>query len=423
MRGIALCVMLIVLVTGAAWVWSSADSASEPADRGVDQTVQQAVEQAVEQAVDDPALILSEPVSEEAPTVFGASYSGEQPALPTNTGPMPPVRLDPLQFDAGRIDPEALINATFRVINTSNQTMTIDGFTTSCKCTAPVISARVIPPGGDVEVSATVDLRGTYGKIQKSFMLKFRGYDRMVECVIKANMSHEVVVEPDKLRRFSGTVRLTASDGRPFAPIAIHNKDARYRFVPVRPAGAERAVVWDVAYALPPGSPDTNLLIETDHRKAKLLSPRMFVSQATEGELKYILQRKEIWSERKHANLGGLNQGDHFDLGCQIRMPSHAEGLEVFTETEGIEAQIVGMEDIPGEDDSKMYTVRLTNTGAAVGAVLTPLYFATTKLTDETGETFRTRAWIMALVHESDESAVTPEGTPGAGSSTTQGGE
>ncbi|MEM1423675.1 MAG: DUF1573 domain-containing protein [Planctomycetota bacterium] len=327
---------------------------------------------------------------------------------PAPTGPMPPIRLDPPEFDAGRIDPEDLINATFRVINTSNRTMVIDAFTTSCKCTAPVINQREIPPGGDVEVTATVDVRGSYGDVSKSFTLKFRGYERQVACVMKAHMQHAVACEPVRLRSMSGVVRLTSSDGRPFAPVAIHNEGARYRFLAVRPQGRERAVVWDVQYALPAGSSDSNLLIETDHARAPLVTPRMFTSHASRPEVTYIKQRHEIYSVRTHANLGTLPVGGTFDLACQLKRSTHDTGIKVFTGIDGIDAEVVSVEPIPGEDDTKMYTIRLTNTGAEPGGVLTPLYFETPDFNEETGENFRARVWVMALVPEPVDEAMAP---------------
>ncbi|GAB4549568.1 MAG: hypothetical protein Tsb0013_10880 [Phycisphaerales bacterium] len=334
------------------------------------------------------------------------------PEVPQATGPKPPLVLDPPVFDAGYIDPEDLIYASFQIKNPTDQLMVIDGFTTSCKCTAPVINQREIRPGGEVTVSATVDLRGSTGPIRKSFMLKFRGYDRQLECEIRAFMTPKVAAEPVRLRDFEGVVRLTATDGRPFAPLEIHNEGVEYSFVAVSPPGAAKAMVWDVRYQLPRSSQDTSLLIETDHRKCPLVTPRMFTAAASRPEVEYIKQRDQVYSVRTHANVGLLDQGDSVEIGCQIRRPlgDHDEPMALYTETPGLEAELVAVEEIPGENGAngfltKMYTVRLTNTGAPLGGFMTPLYFEAPVFNEETGKNYRTRIWVMGVVRESDESA------------------
>lgn len=322
------------------------------------------------------------------------------------TGPLPPIRLDPPEFNAGNVDSEELIEASFRVMNPTRKAMVIDGFTTSCKCTSPVITDRLIPAGGSVVVSANVDLRGTTGPINKSFTLKIRGYDREFPCTIKAVLGSKIAIEPARLTRTSGRIRLTSTDGRPFAPIAIHNKNAQYEFTPVSSPGAERTTVWDVTYSLPAGAADQNLLIETDHRKAPLLAPRLYVGSATTLEMPYIKQRHEIYSVRTHANLGLLNQGESYDLQCALRRPSHEKPIVPYTDTPGLDAELIEVTKIPGEEnapiETKMYTIRLTNNGTELGGILTPLYF-------RTPEDFETRIWLSALVHESDESAIKAE--------------
>ncbi len=324
------------------------------------------------------------------------------PPGPTPEGPLPPLRVEPPVFDAGFIEPEDLINATFRIVNPTREPMIIDGFTTSCKCTAPIINERVIPVGGFVEVSANVDLRGTIGQIRKSFTLKIRGWDRPITCVIEGFMTTKVRVEPKRLDRTSGRLRLTATDARPFAPIAIHNEGAEFEFVAVSPRGARKATVWDVVYRLPSNSADTSLLIETDHKKSPVVAPRLYTAAASRLELEYFMQRNEVYTVRTHAIIGVLDHGESYEFDCQIKRDDHSTPLELRTETPGLDAEVLGHTEIFGEDTTRMYTIRLTNNGVPAGGIMTPLYFKTDAIEKKTGEpgTFETRIWLLGVVRE-----------------------
>lgn len=331
-------------------------------------------------------------------------------------GPLPPLKLLPAEFDAGYIGVEDLIEAEFKVFNPTRETMVIDGFTTSCKCTAPIIEDRVIPPGKYVTVRATVDLRGHLGDVHKAFTLMIRGYDRQLPCSIRAVMGTKIRVEPKRVDRIMGQLRLTSMDGVPFTPLALHNQDSTSTFTPVNPDEDGKSTVWQMDYRLPPRSADTCLLIETDHPETPLLTPRLYTAAASRPEIEFIKQRLEIFSVRTHALMSELPAGDSIEIECQIRRAKGKEHtpLSVRTDLDGLDAEIISVDAIEGEANpdfvTQVYTVEVTNNGVRQDAIMTPMTF-------KTPDGFECRIWLLGLARKVGETlepeTTTTEAAPG----------
>ncbi len=326
----------------------------------------------------------------------GASQrgGGAEPAQ-QEAGPRVPVIVEPPVFDTGRVETEELLSAVFTIRNPTDTTLRIIGYRAGCKCTAPIIRDPVIPPGGSVEVEASVDVRGVItSKVNKGFSLMFEGYKAMVPLTIVGQMGGPISIEPTRLTVTTGVVTLRADDGRPFTPIAIHNEGAEYTFTALEPAGSKRAMVWRVEYALPSNAPDSALVIETSHRKDRIVAPRLSTAFASRPEVEYIRQRADIYSNRTHVEVGVLAPGELFVFETKIRRPDHTSDLEIRTELEGLHGRVLSHEAIPGEDQFRHYTIEIFADSSLAGqGLLTPIYFTTP-------EGPETRIWAMGAVEE-----------------------
>jgi hypothetical protein len=128
------------------------------------------------------------------------SYSAFQPSKrPIGLIPTSPV------WKGGTVDAGTALTHVFKLTNTSNELITIEGFLKSCGCTSVTPSTLSVPPGQDVDIRCVVDTSGLRSSVATSFVVQYKsaesaGLRTSPKCVISAGIKNAVVVSPDHLR-------------------------------------------------------------------------------------------------------------------------------------------------------------------------------------------------------------------------------
>ena len=156
-------------------------------------------------------------------------------------------------MDLGAIEPGSTHPAKFTLINTGAREVTVLGAVPNCKCTAiSDIKGKRIPPGGTLELSASLAAPRAPGVKEAVVFLTFEGA-APTKATIKGDVRLKVVAEPpyvDALKDVtSGSVKLRAADGKPFSVLRSGGRDPVFvGFDPKTDAPrAEYVIAWDLS--------------------------------------------------------------------------------------------------------------------------------------------------------------------------------
>ncbi len=308
----------------------------------------------------------------------------------------PPVRIEPAVYDFGLKNPNELVWADFTVHNTSSQTLFIREIKPTCKCTVPEPDSEVIPPGGQITIDASVDLRGSLGDVKKDFRIFFEGFAMPVDCTIKGVLSYPVQISPDRPainavpRDLTGQLYLRSLEGRPFRVCAVNGREP---VVLHKNSRAETATEWRIQYQLPDLTREQlpyMLLVETDHPGARMLDLKLSGTASSKRELEWLKLWKDIFVNRNNVNLGVIPKGSYADFETSIMRPDRTGPCEVSLESRmfddltpipsaardgELSVEIINVEPIDGRPNDEMYTVRVTNHSDENKVIQQPVYF------------------------------------------------
>ena len=165
-----------------------------------------------------------------------------------------PIIIEPPVRDFGRIEPGSKHPATFLIRNATRNPLRIKAAMPSCKCTATNnIAGKVIPPGGFVELQATLDAPNTPGVKNATIQLVFDGLNKPFAATLKGEVVMPVLATPpyvDALKGVtSGSITLTSADGSPFSVLSSDGKPPQFiGFNPATDAPRNQYVVkWSIA--------------------------------------------------------------------------------------------------------------------------------------------------------------------------------
>lgn len=91
-------------------------------------------------------------------------------------------------FDFGSIAEGEIVSHTFRFKNAGNAPLIIKDAITSCGCTTPKLSSKVLNPGEDGSIEVVFNSTGWYGSQYKSVTLRTNSPIREKSVTIKANV-------------------------------------------------------------------------------------------------------------------------------------------------------------------------------------------------------------------------------------------
>ncbi len=114
--------------------------------------------------------------------------------------PQPRIVFQERLYDFGVSGPDEQIRHTFRFTNNGTGTLHVDGVTTDCGCTAALVSASEIPPGGTGEIKAVFKTNRLGGKQEKVITVYSDDpYEPEIDLVIRGIIKREVAVVPQGL--------------------------------------------------------------------------------------------------------------------------------------------------------------------------------------------------------------------------------
>ena len=178
-------------------------------------------------------------------------------ATPPAAPPMPPIganiAVEPPVVELGAIEPGSTHPAKFILRNKGTDPIRVLDAVPNCKCTAiSDVKGKTIPPGGTLELSASLAAPRAPGVKEATVLLAF---DRSapVAAKIRGDVRLKVVAEPpyaDALKdAVRGTVKLRSADGKPFSVTRSGGRPPVFvGFDPAKDAPrAEYELVWDLA--------------------------------------------------------------------------------------------------------------------------------------------------------------------------------
>lgn len=304
----------------------------------------------------------------------------QQPQQPAVT--VPPIVPDAKMKNVGVIDPQEVLRTRFVLVNRSTEDVRIREFRVACNCTRLIPASRTIPARGAIPIEMTVDLRGDLGRMNKTALIYFQGYDRPIEIGVEGQLQYALQAPQGPIRPMGAvaTAQLRSSNGRPVRLLSVHGE--KPEIVSQNPPEGERVLVADVRKDY--GSRDNlvhAMLVVTDSPEAPLAAIRISSGALSSKEMPFIRMMRELNISHKYFNMGVLTKGEAKTFTTTVFRDDHDAPLVGWIPIEGIEVEVVSVEPDPAQEQwpkAQAVTFTVTSTIDRAGATLSaPLYMAT----------------------------------------------
>lgn len=257
-----------------------------------------------------------------------------------------PTAGEPPKLDWGIVPMNSTLHGSVRVINRSEEPLTIAAMRPSCQCTAlNDLSGTVIAPGDSAEVALTVESRNVVGVSSNRVRFVFTdGTVTQVDLVFQTTWA--LFTEPsyiDALTNPYGVIRVQSIDGEPFRILSAADRTPIYAdgYVPSSPPRNEYLIVWNVAEY----DADTCLnasgermpmwwTVETDHPGAPMIPLRVRHLPCT--QLDVPTGSRRWFLSQHHVALGLVEPGSEHDFELKMKwMPNSVvnDTVERMTDT------------------------------------------------------------------------------------------
>lgn len=112
----------------------------------------------------------------------------------------PKLVVENADFSFGQVFQGTKVEHTFRFRNTGEAPLNVEKVRSSCGCTAALLSATLIPPGGTGEIRTTFDSGRFRGAVVKTIYLYVNDPQQPVaQFHLRGTVKPELVVEPDQV--------------------------------------------------------------------------------------------------------------------------------------------------------------------------------------------------------------------------------
>ena len=241
------------------------------------------------------------------------------PSTPAEVDGPPPIRLDPPVLDFGILPPSASREGVVKLVNTGTRELEILTVQPSCKCTTlEDLAGKKIPPGGYVELRATMKAQSAPGKKAAEVKVLIDGFSQVIPVQLKQEVSLPIRVSPSYLNVVSGNPQtgrtvIESIDKQPFRICAIGGKRPNLvGFDPDKDEPRNQYILdWDFNRDFQPGEAKRYWLIETDREDCPLVD--IFVRH----ESTVLLPRGVVATEYRHT-FGRLEQGATYDFVLEL---------------------------------------------------------------------------------------------------------
>jgi hypothetical protein len=152
------------------------------------------------------------------------------PENPAAALEVPPIRLEPAMLDFGFIAPGTDVQGTVKLINTSQEPLTILAAQPTCKCTTlNDISGSIIQPGESMELEAELAASPNPGPKTAAIKILVNGYPRPLEVDLKAEISLPIRAIPPYInavqgKNTKGRIVIESIDKSPFTICSVHGE-------------------------------------------------------------------------------------------------------------------------------------------------------------------------------------------------------
>lgn len=112
----------------------------------------------------------------------------------------PKLVVEDADFGFGQVFQGAKVEHTFRFRNAGEAPLTVEKVRSSCGCTAALLSATLIPPGGTGEIRTTFDSGRFRGAVMKTIYLHVNDpVQPVAQFHLRGTVKPELVVEPEQV--------------------------------------------------------------------------------------------------------------------------------------------------------------------------------------------------------------------------------
>ena len=166
-----------------------------------------------------------------------ASDVAASAAAATRSAPvqgMPPIRLEPPVLDFGFVAPSSASTGVVKLVNPTDAPLKILAVQPSCKCTTiSDLEGQTIPPGGSLDLEATLDAAAAPGPKKAQIRVLVDGYTQVMVVELKAEVALAVRITPPYInavegKNQSGRLVVQSTDGQPFRICSTHGMPPRY---------------------------------------------------------------------------------------------------------------------------------------------------------------------------------------------------
>jgi len=311
-------------------------------------------------------------------TPIASAVQAGQPNSPST----PPIVPDTRMKNLGVMDPRDVFEAVFTLTNRSTQPVKIRSFRVACNCTRMIPDSMTIPPRGQTNLKMTVDLRGDTGRMQKTALIFFDGYDRPIEVGVTGQMQYELEAPqaPLRVRSPQVTAQLRSSTGRPVRLLSVHGESPN--LLSQVPDSGDRVLMANIRKNFNTGAEvPAALLVATDSKDTPLVAVRIISADVSRREMPFIRMNSDLNFSHKFFNMGMLKQGEAQTYTTTVFRDDHDAPLVGWIPVEGLEVNVVKVEPDPAQEQwpkAQSVTFTVTSTIDRAGAtVYAPLYFAT----------------------------------------------
>jgi hypothetical protein len=107
-----------------------------------------------------------------AAVLFAALAAWGAPVPAEDKTRAPAIRVDPDGFDFGRALPNKTLSKEFALRNFGDAELVIEGVSTTCGCTAAIMAASKVAPGGSTQLRVTFETRNYIGKVERQVLVR-----------------------------------------------------------------------------------------------------------------------------------------------------------------------------------------------------------------------------------------------------------
>ncbi len=310
-----------------------------------------------------------------------APQQGTQPGQDEAEDPPPPIQLDPPVCDFGFVEPSATPKRVVKLINTSDQPLTILAVQPSCKCTTiNDIVGTDIPPHGSVDLEASMKAQSSPGGKKAEIKVLIDGFTRVINIQLVMEVTLPVRVIPGYINAVKGQPQegrfvVESLDKQPFSVCSVHGRAPKFvGFDPAKDAPRNQYLIAYDVNEFKQGEMPLFLLVETDHPACPIVDVRL--------RHEYTFPKPVLKMQEYRLTLGKKEQGESGEIHLEIgELPPEEPLVSVASPFPGLRLELIGEPEKEGV--TTKYRCKVTPPPDFAGLLYAPITLYTTRRQQE----------------------------------------